>query len=110
VVVFGDSIEWAPSLDEAMAEVFDLELPEEEVPDAEEPPEEEPDVLPGSVQQLLDDAADLLQRADEALRAGDLGEYQRLVEEAAGLIEQAREAGDDNVEAGDMTGLLTGRP
>lgn len=103
VVVFGDRIEWAPTLPEALAEVFDLEAPEpgpdqpdepDEPDDGEEPP------LPGSVQELLDQAAVALEEADAALRAGDLGEYQRLVEEATDLIEQALAAGAADVEAG----------
>lgn len=99
VVVFGDDIEWAPTLDEALAEVFDIELveqpatPDEEIPDA---PDEE---LPSGVQELLDEAAALLEQAEEALRDGDLGEYQRLVNEASQLIEDARAVGDDDVSA-----------
>lgn len=103
VVVFADRIEWAPTLDEAMAEVFDLEPPTPE-PDGGGEPTDEPDgdgetPLPGTVQELLDDALALLEEADAALRSGDLGEYQRLVEEAADLIGQAREAGGADVEA-----------
>jgi hypothetical protein len=37
----------------------------------------------------LQQANDALAQADEALRSGDLAEYQRLVDAAAELIEQA---------------------
>src|SRR5690606_25917179 len=72
VVVFGDRIEWAPTLDEALSEVFDIPLEDGETPtqpdvEPETPPEDE---LPPSVQELLDEAAGLLGQADEALRAG----------------------------------------
>ncbi|HEX2154019.1 MAG TPA: UPF0182 family protein [Acidimicrobiia bacterium] len=98
VVVFGDRIEWAPTLDEAMADVFDIELPDGEAPaEPDEPSDGE--TLPGDVQELLDQAADALQRADEALREGDLAGYQRLIEEAAGYINDARQTGDPEVEA-----------
>ncbi|MGH8911118.1 MAG: UPF0182 family protein, partial [Acidimicrobiia bacterium] len=90
VVVYGDQIEWADSLDEAMAEVFDVEG---EPGEPGEP--SEPGGLPSSVQELLDQAAALLEQANTALSNGDLGEYQRLVNEAAGLIEEARRAGAD---------------
>lgn len=97
VVVFGDSIEWAPSLDEALAEVFGLDEPgDSSPPTGEEPSDEEPeDAVPQSVQELLDQAASLLNQADEALRAGDLGTYQELIDQARDLIEQARQAGTE---------------
>ena len=95
VVVFGDRIEWAPTLDGALAEIFDIELPEDEPVDSEPPESEEGDDegLPPSVQDLLDQAAARLEQANEALRTGDLGRYQELVDEAAELIRQARQAG-----------------
>lgn len=92
VVVYGDRIEWAASLDEAMAEVFDI---------ATETPEEptEPGAVPATVQELLDRAASLLAEANAALQTGDLGGYQDLVDEAAELIERARAAGAADAEA-----------
>lgn len=102
VVVFGDRIEWAPTLDEAMAEVFDLQTPEPPPDGGDDEPPDSP--LPGTVQELLEEAAARLAEADAALRAGDLGEYQRLVEEAARLIEEARAAGADPEAA--LGGLL----
>ena len=102
VVVYGDSIEWAPTLDGALAEVFDIELDPDDPsagPDPDDPDEPDGEVLPPSVQELLDEAATLLEDAETALRNGDLGEYQRLVEEAAALIEEAREIGGADVEA-----------
>jgi uncharacterized protein len=101
VVVFGDQIEWAGTLDLALAEVFDIEVdPDEQPPpDGEEPPPDGGEDIPPDVQQLLEEAAGLLEQADEALRSGELGEYQRLVEEASELIQQARDTGGDDVSA-----------
>ncbi len=108
VVVFGDSIEWAPTLDGALADVFGIELSPDEPADPgtgetadqpEEPTEPEEEPLPASVQELLDEAASLLEQADAALRNGNLGQYQRLVEEATELIQEAREMGASDVEA-----------
>jgi len=41
------------------------------------------------VRDLLSDASDAFDRANDALRSGDLAEYQRLIEEAARLVERA---------------------
>ncbi|HEX7100715.1 MAG TPA: UPF0182 family protein [Acidimicrobiia bacterium] len=96
VVVFGDSIEWAPSLDEALAMVFGEAGSDGEAPPSdEEPTDEEPPTVPQSVQELLDRAAQLLEQADQALRNGDLGAYQDLVDQARELIEQARQSGTE---------------
>lgn len=96
VVVFGDSIEWAPSLDEALAMVFGGDgaetTPSDEGPADDETPG---DSVPPSIQELLDQAATLLEQADEALRAGDLGGYQDLVDQARDLIEKARQSGTE---------------
>ena len=82
IIVFEDRIEWAPSLASALSLVFGE--------DVGSPASPEP--APS------DDIAVLLERADQAfadaedaLRAGDLAGYQRLVEEARALIAQARD-------------------
>ena len=89
VAVYGDRIEWAETLDEALAEVFDTQpLP---VPDGESEgdPELSPSPPEGSVDELVQQASEALEEADQALRTGDLGEYQRLVEQARVLLEEA---------------------
>ncbi|MEO1063523.1 MAG: UPF0182 family protein [Actinomycetota bacterium] len=59
----------------------------------EAPPTTSPDTTPppaeGSVEELLQQAADAFAEAEEALRAGDLAEYQTLVQEAQRLVDQA---------------------
>lgn len=98
VVVFGDQVEWASTLDEAMAKVFDT--PVDTTPDPDEPQPPPPDEgVPATVQQLLEQAAGLLDEANSALRAGDLGRYQQLVEEATELIDEARQITESNLSA-----------
>lgn len=93
VVAFGDRIEWAETLDEALALVFDEELPLG-VPEGggEGEPELTPEPAPppsGSVAELIQRAADALEQADQALADGDLGAYQDLVDEARTFLDQA---------------------
>jgi hypothetical protein len=87
VAVYGDRIEWATSLDDAIALALG-ETPTTEPEGPSEPgePEEPPT---GTIEELLALATELLAQADDALRAGNLGEYQRLVNEARRLIEDA---------------------
>lgn len=98
VVVFGDQIEWASTLDAAMAEIFDIEVSEPEGP-GETPTDPGDPEVPSTVGQLLDEAAALLEQANQALQAGDLGEYQRLVDEAADVVESALSLTSPDVEA-----------
>ena len=78
IVLFEDRIEWSTTLGGALAAIFG-----EDAGDiGEEPP-------PTDVAELLQQANDALAEADQALREGDLAEYQRLVDAAADLIEQA---------------------
>jgi hypothetical protein len=48
-----------------------------------------PDPVDGTVDELLQQAVDAFAEADEALRAGDLAEYEALVERAERLVDQA---------------------
>lgn len=75
IVVYGDQIEWAPSLDEALGLVFGTEVGG---PDTE-----------ADVEGLLAAAAGAFERADAALKQGNLAEYQRLVDQAESLVAQA---------------------
>ena len=84
VVVYGDRVEWAPTLDEAMALAFGSGT---EAQDGTTPPTEPP--IDGEVAALLQEAATAFDRARTALQAGDLAGYQRFIEEAERLVEEA---------------------
>lgn len=75
IVVYGDQIEWAPSLDEALGLVFGTEVGRTDTA--------------SDVEGLLAAAAAAFERAEAALKQGDLAGYQRLVNEAESLITQA---------------------
>lgn len=96
VVVYGDQVEWAQTLDAALAQVFG-EGTGEEPTDPGEPPEPTPGGE--TVAQLLEQAAAAFARADQALTDGDLAEYQRWVDEAERLIEEAQAVIAGSVEA-----------
>lgn len=83
IVLFQDRIEWSTSLAGAMAAVFGE--------DAAAPPDDLPPDSNGDIATLVEQASEAFAAAEEALRAGDLAEYQRLIETARDLIEQARE-------------------
>ena len=95
VVVHGDDIEWDDSLEGALAKIFGsadsvAPVPDDQ-PDGEEAVPEPDETVPLSqtVKELLSEASDTFDRANEALRSGDLAGYQRLIEEAAALVERA---------------------
>ena len=92
VVVHGDDIEWDDTLDGALAKIFgadDRPAPTPDEEGVETPPPEETTPLPGTVQELLSEASDAFDQADDALRSGNLAEYQRLIERAAELVQEA---------------------
>ncbi|HLF42398.1 MAG TPA: UPF0182 family protein [Acidimicrobiia bacterium] len=92
IVVYGDQVEWAETLDGALGLVFGGETGE---------PVEEPTTPDGTtIKQLLDQAAAAFDNADDALRAGDLSGYQRWVDEAKRLLDEARSLVEGAVEAG----------
>ncbi len=74
VVAYGERVEWDATLAGALSAVFGAE---------------EPTVRQYDVEELIEKAAGLLEDADEALKEGDLGEYQRLVEAAQGVLDEA---------------------
>ncbi|MEX1133642.1 MAG: UPF0182 family protein [Acidimicrobiia bacterium] len=91
IVVYGDQVEWAETLDGALGLVFGGETGE---------PVEEPTTPDGTtIKQLLDQAAAAFDSADVALRAGDLSGYQRWVDEAKRLLDEARSLVEGAVEA-----------
>ena len=81
IVVYGDRIEFADSLDEGLEAVFGSGAGPQQPP--------EPGELPADVVELLQAADEAFQAADQALRLGDLAEYQRQIDIAQGLIEEA---------------------
>jgi hypothetical protein len=96
IVVYGDQVEWGQTLDAALEQVFgdgaggeptDPGAPEEPTPGGE------------NVAELLEQAAAAFARADQALTAGDLAEYQRWVDEAERLLGEAQDALAGSVEA-----------
>ena len=97
IVVYGDKVEWAQTLDAALELVFG-EGTGAEGPDEPDQPSEP---TPGgeTVAELLEQAAAAFAQADQALTNGDLAEYQRWVDEAERLIEEAQEVIAGSVEA-----------
>jgi uncharacterized membrane protein (UPF0182 family) len=97
IVVHGEQVEWAETLDGALELVFGAEVGGE----PSEPSEPtEPGTGGGDVADLLAQAAAAFADADQALTQGDLAEYQRLIAEAERLVEEAQALLEDSVEAG----------
>lgn len=79
VIAYANRIEWDETLEGAFAKVFGEGTTSEPPPSGEPPPT-------GDDQTVIGQARALLEMARDALLAGDLGEYQRLVEEALTLL------------------------
>jgi hypothetical protein len=95
VVVYGDRIEWAGTLQAALAAVFDQDPDTPTVPDGGN--EGEPDLqVPENYEDLVQAASDALADAGQALANGNLGEYQTLVEQAADYLERAQQFIEEN--------------
>lgn len=93
VVVHGDDIEWDDSLHGALAKIFgsdDGPAPTPGVEEEDDAPQTD-DTTPDSttLRELLADASEAFDQANEALRSGDLAEYQRLIEKAGRLVQEA---------------------
>jgi uncharacterized membrane protein (UPF0182 family) len=86
IVVNGQQVAFAETLSEALAELFGEAAPDE--PDEEPGPGVEPT---GDVAELLAQARQHFQRAEELLREGDLAGYQREIEAAQQAVQQAVE-------------------
>ncbi|HSO50802.1 MAG TPA: UPF0182 family protein, partial [Acidimicrobiia bacterium] len=93
IVVYGDQVEWAETLDLALAQVFGEGTGGEPVEPEPTPPGGE------TVAELLAEAVAAFRQADEALTAGDLAGYQRWVNEAERLIDEAQAILESAVEA-----------
>jgi uncharacterized membrane protein (UPF0182 family) len=97
IVVYGEQVEWAETLDGALELVFGDGVGAE----PSEPSEpSEPGPGGDDVAALLEQAAAAFAAADQALTQGDLAEYQRLIDEAERLVEEAQALLEDPVEAG----------
>jgi uncharacterized membrane protein (UPF0182 family) len=91
VVAYGDQNPVrASTVEEGLAILFGQAPPQ--APTDEPGAPTTPPPTGGNVQDLLDRAADTYAQAQEALRAGDLGTYQRLINEVGDLIRQAQGA------------------
>jgi len=79
-VVYSDRVEWADSLDAALALVFGTDSgpgPDQPTPGGN-----------GTLEELVAEAEAAFSNADAALRSGDLASYQRWVQEAQRLIDE----------------------
>lgn len=95
-VVLGDEVVFEDTFDEALAELFDVEIPDEGEPpvdpgEPEEPGEPgEPDgETPPELAELVEEAGRVYEAAQEALAAGDFEEYGRLIERLGRLLDRA---------------------
>jgi uncharacterized membrane protein (UPF0182 family) len=98
IVVLGDQIGFEPTLEESLEAALAGRGPTVEEEDGEPPPPdeeqpEEPAEPTGDVGELLDQAVDHFERAEAALREGDLATYQRENELGRRAVERARERG-----------------
>ena len=95
IVNFEGTVSIQPTLIEALADVFDEDLPdgEEPPPDPGEEPAEPEGTVDEQVAALLAEASDLFDQADEALRRRRPGRAtSELSDEARELVEQAEAA------------------
>lgn len=97
-VVYGEQVEWADTLDGALAQVFGDDIGRVDVPvdddDIDLPDEDDlpPDVeVPATIGELVSEANQAFANADAALRDGDLAGYQRWVREAARILSEIEE-------------------
>jgi uncharacterized protein len=93
VVVIGDNIGFEPTFQEALEAALKGQGPtierDGEQPSRPEVPSEEPT---GTQQELIEEALDHFERADAALRDGDLATYQREVQAGRRAVEEAQNA------------------
>jgi uncharacterized membrane protein (UPF0182 family) len=94
VVVIGDRIGFEETFQQSLDAVLkgegpSLERDGDDSPPAEEAPTEAPT---GTQEELLAEALDHFERADEALRDGDLATYQREVQAGRRAVEEAQQS------------------
>ncbi|HVL65000.1 MAG TPA: UPF0182 family protein [Actinomycetota bacterium] len=93
VVVHGEEVEFRPTFDEALAAIFDLEEGETPPPPDEGDGEEEPDdpaPPTGRLAEIVAEASQVYERAQEALADGDFERYGRLITRLGQLLEEAQ--------------------
>ena len=95
ILVYGEQVVQGDSFDEALAELFDLDVPEVTPPPEEDgdPTEPPPDPEPPSddLQGIIDEAGRVYGEAQQALSDGDFEAYGRLIEELGVLLEEAEQ-------------------
>jgi len=92
VVAYGDQDPvLASTVEDGLAQLFG-QAPAQPLPGADEPTTPPAPGGGGNVQDLLSQASDRYREAQEALRQGNLAEYQRLINEVGDLINQAQDA------------------
>ena len=107
ITVFGDRVRWGATLDIALAQVFGESVDDPD--DSGTPPTDEPPITDDgrTIDDLLTEASDTFDRARDALRNGDLAEYQRLFERAEELVDRALSLLDPDLEAA-LRGMFSG--
>ena len=118
VVVYGDQVRQGATLDEALRQIFGVSPPSPTSAEpAQRPPETAPAApsapgaaVPAEVQRLLEQAEQEFALANDALRRGDLAEYQRRVNAARDLIARAATAGRGAAPAGTTTAVPGASP
>jgi len=113
IAAFGDQVVIEDTLTEALAALFGETIPTQQQPptQGEPPPGVEPPTTGTAAQQaqdLLDQAQTLFSEADQALAAGNLGDYQDKTGQARALVQQANSilqgaAPGSNAAGGDTT-------
>lgn len=96
IVVFGGRAVMKPTLREALIDLFGaapdtLEEEKDETPTDPGDDEPPPPAAGGDIAELLEQADEAFSKAEEALRNGDLAEFERLVEEGREYVRRARE-------------------
>jgi uncharacterized membrane protein (UPF0182 family) len=90
IVVFADRAVMAPTFDDALAQMFGLEAPEDGDEDGDEPPDEgDGQVGQGELARVIAEAARVYEQAQEALQDGDFETYGRLIERLGVLLQRA---------------------
>ena len=93
VVALGEDLVMEDTLDQALATLFELEGDGEAAPPPEDDEgEEEPSGIPSDLQELVDEAQSLYDRAQEALAAGEFERYGRLIEELGRILQEAQQS------------------
>ena len=97
-MVLGEDVVMEDTFEQALAEILNVDAvaPPSEPTDPEEPTEPEEPEEPqetGEAAELLQRAAALYERAQQALADGDFETYGRLIERLGDLLQQAEEAG-----------------